>query len=291
MDYRWLEIADDEYEDNQNEEAFEIDDKNEEIEKEKKIKNDINLKKNLRKIKCFHKNNAIYKFINNGYKKIYPLICKFCNTYKCFPFEFEKQLKNNNYKLEYLKGRPYPVCNMCIDAHMDNNEYLKSTYLDNHMIICSCGVKYLNPYKSSNPKWLECKEKHNNSYSHRLYKRNEETFKKMLRELKVNIYVMNKKELLDYISENRINTGFKITPKTSAREITEKLIELFEKEGKLPEFTDNDIIKVDKTFKLKELYDINRDYELGITQFKSKNKGQIIELINSKLKEKLLNDK
>lgn len=78
MDYRWLEIADDEYEDNQNEEAFEIDDKNEEIEREKKIKNEINLKKNLRKIKCFHKNNAIYKFINmeipsefinNGYKK------------------------------------------------------------------------------------------------------------------------------------------------------------------------------------------------------------------------------
>ena len=61
----------------------------------------------------------------------------------------------------------------------------------------------------------------------------------------------------------------KITPKTSAREITEKLIELFEKEGKLPEFTDNNIIKVDKTFRLKELYDINRDYELGITQLKS----------------------
>lgn len=106
------------------------------------------------------------------------MICKFCNTYKCFPFEFEKQLKNNNYKIEYLKGIPYPVCNMCIDEHLDNNEYLKSKYLDNHMIICSCGMKYLNPYKSSNPKWLECKEKHNNSYSHRLYKRNEETFKK-----------------------------------------------------------------------------------------------------------------
>ena len=66
MDYRWLEIADDEYEDNQNEEAFEIDDKNEEIEREKKIKNEINLKKNLRKIKCFQKHNAIYKFINSS---------------------------------------------------------------------------------------------------------------------------------------------------------------------------------------------------------------------------------
>jgi hypothetical protein len=234
MDIRWLEIANNEYEDNQNEEAFERYDKNEEI--ERKIKNEIVLKKNLRKIKCFHKNNAIYKFIkmeipsefiNNGYKKIYPLICKFCDTYKCFPFEFEKQLKNNNYKIEYLKGIPYPVCNMCIDEHLDNNEYLKSKYMDNHMIICSCGVKYLNPYKSSNPKWLECKEKHKNSYSHRLYERNEEIFKKMLRELKVNIYIMSKKELLNYISENRINTGFTITPKTSAREITEKLIELF----------------------------------------------------------------
>ena len=37
MDIRWLEIADDEYEDNQNEEAFERYDKNEEIEREKKM--------------------------------------------------------------------------------------------------------------------------------------------------------------------------------------------------------------------------------------------------------------
>jgi len=297
MDNRWIDIAYEEYDDNQREELLKRKDDDELMERERKIKNEIRLKKNMRKIKRYQMNNAIYKFINieipddfrkNGYNKIYAVKCKYCDNYKCFPFEFEKQLKNNKYKIEYLKGKPYPVCDMCIEDHMDDNNYYKSRYMDTHLILCSCGAKYINPFKMSNLKWNERRQKHIDSYIHIFYERNKEIFKEMLKVLGVNIYIMNKRELLEYISKNRINIQFKITNKTSAREIIDKMIRLFEKEGKLPVIDENDNLKVDKTFNLKELYKINNEYKLGITQIKNKNKDKLVEIINEKLKELLL---